>query len=319
MSQMLDLQNFSKVIGDSCVVIWGLNNFEHSHSYIHLNYFKVLRRNKIPVLWLDDQKCNQNLVPQNAVVIYVGFASQHLPHRSDLSYFAHNVSPSQRLFMQNLKVMFYENFKKSSAGIPHRLASLSLWNPRTQTLSQPYGTPIPIEQWRDLSPVSLSRGAENWVGSVWNDDMNRGNSESIKHYVCALNKLGIKFRQIELGKISKLPFGPSIERTLIAQSVFGASIHSDFQISESNIVCRFFKNFSFGKLPMTNQTCVSTYLEGLSLVNSNLETLIEQRLSIGREEERNMFQAARSSLRHYTYESSLERMANAFRGEWNES
>jgi hypothetical protein len=313
-----DMKEFKKFCNGRTVVIWGLRNFNHTHSYIHLNYYRVLKRNDIKVIWLDDQTSNQKHVPANAIAITVGFASKHLPLRSDITYIAHNMDDSTKNVLSSHKSVFYENFKGSSVGIKHANASLALWNPSTNTLAQPYGTPIHISQWSKYNHKSAPGGCEYWIGSIWNDSLNRGNQRIISQYIRELEKKRIKFRQVELGSLAKFPNSFKLERKLVSSSSIGASIHSDFQVSESNIVCRFFKSISFGKLPVTNQLHVSWAFPGSAIVGSDLAELIDSRLTIDRKRAETMFDLARITLTNYTYEQAFDRFAQALTDNWKQ-
>ena len=317
MNNLDELSTFRSLARNKLVVIWGLRNFNHTHAYIHANYFKVLKRNHINVVWLDDHRLNRRLVPQNAIVICVNFAITSLPLRNDITYLAHNMDENQKALLKEYNVLFYENFKGAFTGIPHESAAMSIFRPAERLLAQPYGTPIPKRQWLTTNSFPNQKTSETWVGSIWNDPQNRGNKLVIESYVTALHAHGISFRHVEFGKLAKLSFSFALEKRFISTSVFGASIHSFHQISESNIVCRFFKSISYGKVPTTNQIHAKVFFPHSIVAELDLNLLIEQRLQLSNIEVSRKLKLAQEQLKPYTYEEGFNRMALAINNDWS--
>ena len=317
MNDIDELTTFRLFARDRLVVIWGLRNFSHTHAYIHANYFKVLRRNDINVIWLDDHHQNRKLVPQNAIVICVNLAITWLPLHNDITYLAHNMEENQKALLSEYNVLFYENYKRTSIGIPHESAAMAIFSPAERLLAQPYGTPIPRRQWLTADSFPNQKMRETWVGSIWNDAQNRGNELVIESYVTALHAHGISFRHVEFGKFAKLSISLALEKRFISASVFGASIHSYHQISESNIVCRFFKSISYGKVPTTNQIHAEAFFPDSIVAQLDLSLLLEQRLQLSNIEVSRKLKLAQEQLKPYTYEAGFNRMVLAINNDWS--
>ena len=312
-----ELAIFRNFCRDRTVVIWGLRRFTHTHSYIHANYYRVLKRNGIKVLWLDDTERNQKLVPDRAILICVSLEIDFIPFRSDITYFAHNLTEDQKRLFVAQKVLFYENFKNSSVGIPYDTARMSVFQPTERLLAQPYGTPVAQNDWITSSPITGREKCENWVGSIWNDAGNRGNQAVIQTYTNLLYGQGVSFRQIEFGKLAKTPIASRLEAKFVTDSVFGASIHSEHQILESNIVCRFFKSISFGKVPTTNQVNAEKYFPNSIVADIDLEIMLEMRLKLTQNACDKKLALAQEHLKQYTYEAGFNRMALAINEDWS--
>ena len=317
MRELDELFIFRSFCKNRVVVIWGLKTFNHTHAYIHANYYRVLKRNQIKVIWLDDKERNRRLVPQNAIVICVSLAVNHIPFRSDLTYFAHNIPESKKYLFNDFHVLFYENYKKDFVGTPHKTAGLSILRSAERLLAQPYGTPVSKHLWVDHNNLRLQKMQETWVGSIWNDSQNRGNERVIESYVKILHDLGISFRQVEFGKFGRYPFSARLEEGYISNSIFGASVHSNHQIAESNIVCRFFKSISFGKVPTTNQIHAENFFPGAVVADLDLPTLVERRLQLSKMESIKRVKLAQEQLSPYTYEAGFNRLALAIRNDWS--
>lgn len=311
-----DLAIFRNFCRDRMVVIWGLRRFNHTHSYIHANYYRVLKRNGIKVLWLDDTEQNRKLVPDRAILICVSLEIDFIPFRSDLTYFAHNLTEDQKPLFVAQQVLFYENYKNSAVGIPYETAGMSVFLPSERLLAQPYGTPVAKNDSITSSPITNRERRENWVGSIWNDAGNRGNQAVIQTYTNLLYGQGVSFRQIEFGKLAKTPIASKLEAKFVTDSIFGASIHSEHQIMESNIVCRFFKSISFGKVPTTNQVNAEKYFPNSIVADLDLEIMLDMRLKLTQNGCNKKLALAQEQLKQYTYEAGFNRMALAINADW---
>jgi hypothetical protein len=314
-------QNLSRFIAERTFVIWGITELEHTHGYIHANFFRVMKRNYVNVLWLEDKATNLHKIPKGSIVLFVNIAANQLEFFKENYYIGHN---SQEIIkFQTYIVQFpghginWSFTTRESNGVTDSSGSIAVFNEEKTTLFQPYGTPVDSKSF--LEPISSRNqpgGIENLIGSVWNDERNRGNAEIIAEYASALKNRNLKIRRIELGKLARFNFSEKIEKKLVRDSAVGASIHSNYQISDGYLACRLFKSVSYGRAPVTNQNAFEVIFHENFIYSPDADHLIDGFLSLNFRDKKEMILLAQESLKQYTYEAGLNRLVRALRKEW---
>ncbi len=302
-------------------VIWGFRDMSHTHGYIHANFFRVLKRNNVNVLWFDDEPQNISKIPDGSIVLTVNIASKHLIPTPKNLYIAHNCHESETFeeFRRNYsdRMIDWTFTQSGSTGTPAKDGSIALFNLNTRVLSQPYGTPIPINRFKPFRDQSRERLlTENHIGSVWNDELGRGNAEDIQQLSKILHSYGIRVRRVELGVFARTKLGQQLEIRLIRKSAIGISVHSRFQVSNGYLACRLFKSVSLGRVPVTNQLAFKSIFGDNMVGHNNIDNLVHHFMELGSEERKRMSQQSQAGLANYTYEAGLRRMALALTGHW---
>lgn len=302
-------------------VIWGFRNMGHTHGYIHANFYRVLKRNNVKVYWFDDEPDNLQRIPVGSIVLTVNIASKYLIPTPRNLYIAHNCHESEtfkEFRLSHPDRMIDWTFTQSGvSGSPAKDGSIALFDLDTRVLSQPYGTPIPIHEFRPFRGHTPKRnGIENHIGSVWNDDLGRGNAEDMKELSDVLRHYGIKLRRIELGILARTQVGQQLEMKLIRESSLAISVHSKFQVSNGYLACRLFKSVSLGRVPVTNQTAFKSIFGENMVGNENIKNLVHQFMELENKELEVMSQQSQAKLANYTYEAGLRRMELALSGGW---
>ncbi len=312
--------SLDKVLQGRSFFIWGLNDFSHSHSYIHANFFNVLKRNRIKVEWLENRVSNNERVKPNSIVLFVNHDSQNLRFLSNRFYIGHNcheVGPFQdflKAFPERaLNYLFHSNEvtgKKDPSG------SIAKYDATIRTISQPYGTPLDEIQFNSDPITVTSKGIENWVGSVWQDEKGGGNLTLLSDFSKEIGKHEVKLRAIELGFLARTKINVFLERKLIRESFLAASLHTKHQVESDYLACRAFKAISFGRVLHTNQEAFHQIFFDSVNASKDLKTLIEKALEFSPQESKTMHKNSLEILRNYTYEKGIYRLISALDGEW---
>jgi hypothetical protein len=83
-------QELSGFIRERSFVIWGITALQHTHGYIHANFFRVLKRNEIKVLWLENDAKNMSQIPKGSIILFVDIMSSNLKFIKENFYIGHN-------------------------------------------------------------------------------------------------------------------------------------------------------------------------------------------------------------------------------------
>lgn len=285
------------------VVIWGLRTARHSHRYIHKGFFETFQRMGHEVVWVDDKLRNQHLITDNTLVFAVNIASKFLIDNPNAKYVLHNIDSRPFSKPENIvNLQVYTN-KAVGADIGHPVVK---WDSVSRTLYQPWGISIPREHWR-LHDPNTSR-TENWIGAVWNNNLNQGNEEEIFQYRLALKSFGYEFkkrggtRSLSISGISDLR---SLE--LVRKSPVGAAIVGNWQKENAYIPCRIFKNVAAGKIPISNSN-LGIIFEYNGIFADDYRDLIGQTRSLAMKEYNDKLLLAQDIISDFTYESNLKRI-----------
>jgi len=318
---LIPSQQISGFIRERTFVIWGITALQHTHGYIHANFFRVLKRNYVDVLWLKDNVKNISLIPKNSVVLFVDLTAKDLTFTKDNYYIGHNsekIKEFQDFIMQYPGHGLNWSFTtKAATGQVDEAGSISKFDAVSTRLFQPYGTPVASKSFaKPINFASNEKRIENLIGSVWNNERNEGNSEIIADFAKVLKNRNMKIRRIELGKLARFKFSEKLEKKLVRDSIFGASIHSNHQINIEYLACRLFKAVSYGRLPVTNQNAFMNIFEKNFIVSQDMEEMIDTYFSLSQSDKLEMTLQAQRSLNQYTYEAGLNRLVRALRKEW---
>ena len=294
-------------------VIWGFNRVRHSHRFIHKGYFETLKSLGKDVIWLDDHPDNKDFIKAGDVVITVGIQSSFLPINPNVHYVLHNVSPEISDQINNqIKLKVFTN-DSSGSKIDE---SIALWDEKNRMLYQPWGLPELPDTW--LSPNLKPSNLENWIGLVWDDELNQGNIRQIGTYKSVLKENGIKFKKLGgTQTISRSGFssrtisreGLSSKKSFakVNQSAIGAAIVGEWQQQNGYIPCRAFKNVAAGAIPISNSNFTHVFGDSY-LYSPSIADLVDVATSLKGREILERSEDCKQSLQKYSYESALKRI-----------
>ena len=285
------------------IIIWGLLNTRHSHRYIHQGFYNSFRRLGLDVLWVSDAPKNISVINKDNLVIAAGMSSKYLPLRDDTYYVLHNFENKISSSLQR-----YINLQVIATGANGVKVddSITLWDKHSRTLYQPWGLPENPEQW--LMPSKNVGKTEYWIGAVWNNELDQGNSREIDIYRKALMERKIRFKRVGgtrswtiNGRTSTSAF------RLINQSPLGAAVLGNWQKINGYVPCRAFKNIAAGGIPISNSDFRYVFGDSYTYASS-IENLVEFAAGMDYKKRFELNRSAKEKLSLYSYDASLFRM-----------
>lgn len=296
------------------IIIWGLKSVSHSHRYIHEGFFNALSQSGNDCVWVDDEPHNNEFVTRDCLVISVNLASKHLTYRSDAKFVLHNVEAE--IFQNQSNVLNLQVLTNRSTGNAVD-DSLAKYDVKTSTIYQPWGIPTAPSTW--LGPNQAPGRTEYWVGSIWNNDMNQGNTEAIAAYKTSLESFDLKFEpanKMKIGWPAKLggkglwtpsKISESEAAGFVSRSPIGAAIVGNWQRENGYVPCRLFKNLAAGQ-PATSNADFSAVLDGASIFSEDMNDLILRRLNLSARDNKRLVEEGQRATLKYTYERGFRRM-----------
>jgi hypothetical protein len=297
------------------IVIWGLRNRYHTHRHIHKAFYENAQKLGFNVMWVEDEKDNVDVVEAGDLVISaevvgkmvpekLSLEDYNLPIRDGVYYCLHNYKdifkkkiPESNLL--NLQVYKSDEAEKSD----QKLGPVTYFNTKTRTLYQPWGTDLLSEEFR--KPVFNKNKFVFWVGSIWNNVLNQGNLKEIGELKSVLKKNKLWF--------VRLRFIPDwLNVLLIRISRLAPATAGRYQVDVNYLPCRMFKNISYGQLGITNVKKFKDILGESFIDGETIAELIENALSLSREEYLNKVSAQQEIIKDYTYKNALENIINCF-------
>ncbi len=169
--------------------------------------------------------------------------------------------------------------------------TLAFYDSSKKTLFQPWG--LPEENTPILGYNSHPGRVEFWVGSIWNNSLNQGNTNEISRYREALSKRNLKFAQVgsetllskvlsalHLSDFARLSsnVNETKARMLVNMSPIGATIVGEWQKQAGYLPCRLFKNLAAGQ-PVYSNSDFLHLMGDMSFGFNDPNELIENKLA----------------------------------------
>ncbi len=286
------------------IIIWGLKTDVHSHKFIQSGFYKNAIYLGWETVWVNDSQENEKYVKPGDIVFAVNVACKHLPIVRNAKYVLHNISPENLGIDRNYIVIqtHVHGVPGQNLGIPWVYFDFE-----SKTLFQPWGVPSPPSEW--FTPSSRVSSRESWVGSIWNNELNQGNSEFMQRYQDALKSSGIAFRWE--GTASRFRRNGITERRaskLINKSAIGAAVVGNWQKENGYIPCRLFKNIASGAVPVSNADFSELFGESGGIFEADPGLMIERVKSLSPEAKKKMWLDASQQILPYTYTASMNRI-----------
>jgi hypothetical protein len=298
------------------IIIWGLRRKYNTFRYIYKAFYETAKKIGYEVLWLEDSKNNIKYIKPGDLILTadpVGkmvpekfkFEDYNLPVRDDIYYCLHNVKDvfKNKLCKNNyinLEVYREGNFFSKNT---EKWGPVTYFDKETKTLHQPWGTDLLANEFR--KPVFNKNKFVFWVGSIWNDKQNHGNISEIAELKETLKKNKLYFIHAR--------FVPNfINMLLVRLSRIAPAIAGKTQVEENYMPCRMFKNISYGQLGITNVKRFKDILGDSFIEGDSIEKIIENALSLSKEEYIKKTAAQQEIIKKYTYKESIENIFKAF-------
>jgi len=79
----------------SKIIIWGHKLYTHTHSHVHLGFYRAFQYLGYEVLWLDDNDDVSGVDFSDCIFLTCGGACEKMPRRKDCKYILHNCPPME--------------------------------------------------------------------------------------------------------------------------------------------------------------------------------------------------------------------------------
>lgn len=291
------------------IVIWGLKKKYHTHRHIHQAFYKNAKKLGYETIWVEDEKRNQKYIQPGDLIISadpVGkmvpekftFEEYNLPIRNDIYYCLHNFKSVFTDKVPKERCMFLQVYNNVVNTIPNieKWGPVTYFDRATKTLYQPWGTDLLATEFKE--PVYNTNRIVFWIGSIWNDALNRGNIHEIDKLKQSLKKHNLKFLQLR--------FIPDFLNTFfIRRSRIAPAIAGRFQTEVNYLPCRMFKNISYGQLGITNIQKFKDILGDSFVAGETIQEIIDNALSLSKTEYFAIIKKQQEIIKSYTYETAL--------------
>jgi len=287
------------------VVVWGLKTQEHTHAYIHRHFFSTLEKLGASVVLVDDRRENEDVIESNDLVISVDVSSSHLPIRDNVYYCLHNCSDDIHQTIDPSRSIQLQTYTNSVELAGQMWDQVTFFDGKNRTLFQPWATDLLGNEFEE--PIlERSGNVVFWVGSIWNDRLDRGNVNEIEMLKDVLEKRNIRF--IHLQDISDSLNIKYVRRSLIAPAIAGR-----WQVENNYLPCRMWKNISYGRLGVSNVRKFDDIFNDCTVKGRSIEELIDNTLSLPLSKYRDMIYEQQEIVKsHHTYVNRLLNIIRAF-------
>lgn len=255
---------------------------------------------------MDDEAKYAQLINSKSLVIAANVASENLPYERFAKYVVHNFD---RMDFENksnvLKLQVYTH-----AAYGEELGhSYIKYDSSSRTLFQPWGVAEPHGSW--LQSKNKIGNIEYWIGAVWNNSLNQGNSDQIQLYVDALRQHGIRFRRVGGTRwLTKSGVSPNRAQILSNRSPVGAAIVGAWQMEAGYIPCRIFKNVAAGNTPISNSNFDHVF-NGVGIYEPDIPQLILKALEVNRKKPNSDILTAQEAMKLFSYEKGIRRIIDS--------
>ncbi len=302
---MISTELCKKIRRFNKIVIWGLKTQNHTHRYIHHHFFTVLKKLGINVVWVDDSNENENVIGNEDLVIAAGLWVQNLPIRNGVYYCLHNGPEDvhQKIdITKNIRLQVYTNPAEQAS---EKWDEVTFFDKGSQTLFQPWATDLLPDEFK----IPVSRVLENcvfWVGSIWNNEQNQGNTNEIQILKNVLNK-----RNIELVWLKNISDSQNIKYVRLSR--IAPAIAGRWQVEHNYLPCRMWKNISYGQLGISNVKKFDDIFKDCIVKGQGIEEIIDNALSLSLDKYRDMlFEQQQIVKKNHTYANRLLGIVRAF-------
>ncbi len=252
-------------------VAWGHKLHSHTHSYIHGAFIKAFQHLGYKTLWLDDSDDVSGIDFEATLFLTEAQVNGKIPIRDDCFYILHNcdmakfssIPKSNKMILQ----VYTDDVIKCHGGKPvegHRGCFYL-----TDCLFIPWGTDLfPDEINENIKKVKenqiVTKRELNFVGmgiEPW---------DQVEKF-CKNNKIIYK----QIGGFSNTNVDFNTNMRLIQESIIAPAVQCKWQVDNSYIPCRIFKNISYGKMGMTNNFRVYELFDKKILYSTDINELMK--------------------------------------------
>lgn len=250
------------------IIIWGHKLHSHTHSYIHFGFHKAFKYLGYNCLWLDENDDLSNVEFENCLFITEGQADTNIPLINSAFYVLHNCDGKK-----------YSKIPKKNK------INLQVY---TIDCTQKYNAkPLPDEHGFYLDDCIIIYWGTDLLPYEINTNILRFDSMEIKKEInfvgmptapwdivkkyCLTNNL----KYNNYGGFNKdTSVSSKNNMTLIQNSIIAPSFQESWQVANYYVPCRIFKNISYGKMGITNNSYVNKIFNNKLIYGTDIEQLI---------------------------------------------
>ena len=264
------------------IIIWGLRDSGHTHSFIHAGFFKAFKHMGYKTYWFNSvsEVAEHKVDTLNAFYLFVDLVGQPNgpfplpPLHSSCFYFGHHIREKQRETIMG-KVPLNNVLWFGISTKPHMEKYTTLdyyiYSLEDNELLLNWATDLlPHEIQRNIELLDAMPASEPTIFHV--GSMSNGWAAPYVEFMKHMQEYGVGFRQ----------FGPDSQfglvsdeqnQILIKQSFAAPALQFKWQVDNEYIPCRIFKNISYGKMGITNNPGVHRLFGEKTLYSSDLKEL----------------------------------------------
>lgn len=297
------------------IVIWGLRYRYHTQRHVHQAFYENAQKMGYESIWLEDTKRAAAKVRPGDLVISTqaigkmvpekfNFEDYNLPIKDGVYYCLHNFKDvfTKKIKPDNLLKLQVYNTVDGAEQSDQKWGPVTFFNSKTKTLYQPWGTNLSSEEFK--KPTFSKIPFVFWVGNIWNDKDNRGNLNEMAELKKVLQKNKLRFVKIKV-----VP--DFLHIFLIRNSRLAPAIGGGFQVKVDYLPCRMFKNISYGRLGITNIKKFKDILGDSFIEGNTIKEIIENTLSLSKEEYLAKVAAQQEIIKNYTYVKAIKNIIRA--------
>jgi hypothetical protein len=254
-------------------IIWGHEQYSHTHSYIHYGFFKAAKHMGWKVEWYKNTK--QNIGNTDGCLFLTETqVDSFIPVNPNAFYVLHNCDLKKYESIPLKNKIVLQVFTKDvyvRPVVPVKTNLFEFWQEDANTLYAPWATDLlPSEIDENISNLKTQNNNKAlFIGSYWGGV--HGNKNEIDKF-----KDGCKMNNIDFRVLSNIKQTQSID--LIKGAAIAPAIVGEWQKDKGYIPCRIFKNVSYGKLGVTNSKEAYEAINKLGVYNSNETELVKDAL-----------------------------------------
>ena len=253
------------------IVIWGHKLHSHTHSYIHNAFYIAFQYLGYKTLWLNRSDNISDINFSNSLFITEGGVETNMPILEDCYYILHNPinldyysSKLPKSHYIILQVYTHDVIRKHKATLIDKTSFAYF---KDNCLFLPWATDLlPHEINKNIEKVKTQTITQNniaFVGTItlpWRQ----------VHQYC--NKNNIQFSNYNSFYQNKIDVNDNVN--LIQNSLLAPSFQDEWQCTNGYIPCRIFKNISYGKMGITNNSAVQELYNNKLIYDNDITNAI---------------------------------------------
>lgn len=242
------------------VVIWGHKLHTHTHSYIHNAFYRTFKYLGYKTIWLDNSDSDNiinNINFSNTMFITEGQVDKNIPIIADSYYVLHNCNMDKYISLSKKNILIIQVYSKILTKDKSKIDDYIYYehfdtdtdtDKKYSILYMPWAT--------DLLPDEINYNILNLDKIKTKMEINFIGMQTpewdkvrlfCRKYNIAYNNIG-GFQGNNVNIITN--------QKLIQQSLIAPAIQTKWQVENGYIPCRIFKNISYGRMGITNNTTV---------------------------------------------------------------